>query len=287
MGVCQTGWTQLLFVGIDRGKGRTALLLTTTAISVEAAHAAASVAPRMDPLHHFQVVNYVRIAPFGLDVSISNSVIWMWISAAAVFFFFRYALRTPALVPGRMQSLAEAGFLFIRGIVDENIGHGGGKPYFPMVFTLFFFVLFCNWTGLIPGSFTATSQLIVTATLALGIFFLSIVLGFYKHGLKFLGFFVPSGLPVLLLPLMVPIEIISFLARPVSLSVRLFANMTAGHTVLGVLFFFSATLPWMGFWLPFGFSVVFTAVEIFIGFIQAYIFTILTCVYINDSLHMH
>ena len=261
------------------------MLITTTAIASEVAQAAAA-APKMDPLHHFQVVNYVHLAPFGLDLSISNSVVWMWISIASAFAFFRYSFHRPALVPGRMQSLAEAGFLFIKGIIDENIGPGG-KPYFPLVFTLFFFVLFCNWTGLIPGSFTATSQLIVTATLALGIFFLSIVLGFYKHGLKFLGFFVPSGLPVLLLPLMVPIEIISFLARPISLSVRLFANMTAGHTVLGVLFFFSATLPLVGFWLPFGFSVVFTAVEIFIGFIQAYIFTILTCVYINDSLHMH
>lgn len=262
------------------------MLITATAVSMDAVHAAASAAPRMDPLHHFQVVNYVNVAPLGLDISISNSVVWMWISVAAVFAFFRYAFRAPGLVPGRMQSLAEEGFLFVKNIVEENIGPAG-RPYFPMIFALFFFVLFCNWTGLVPGSFTATSQLIVTATLALGIFFLSIVLGFYKHGLKFLGFFVPSGLPVVLLPLMVPIELISFLARPVSLSVRLFANMTAGHTVLGVLFFFSATLPLVGFWLPFGFSVVFTAVEIFIGFIQAYIFTILTCVYINDSLHMH
>ena len=262
------------------------MLITATATTTEVVHAAATTAPKMDPLHHFQVVNYVELAPFGFDISLSNSVVWMWISVAAVFAFFRYAFRQPNLVPGRMQSLAEAGYLFIQGIVDENIGKAG-KPFFPFIFTLFFFVLFCNWTGLIPGSFTATSQLIVTATLALGIFFLSIVLGFYKHGVKFLGFFVPSGLPVLLLPLMVPIEIISFLARPISLSVRLFANMTAGHTVLGVLFFFSATLPLIGFWLPFGFSVVFTAVEIFIGFIQAYIFTILTCVYINDSLHMH
>ena len=262
------------------------MLLTTTAISVEAAQAAATAAPRMDPLHHFQVINYLPIDLFGLDLSISNSVVWMWVAVTVVYCFFRYALRHPELVPDRLQSTAEAGFLFIRGIVEENIGPAG-RPYFPMIFTLFFFVLFCNWTGLLPGSFTATSQLIVTATLALGIFFLSIFLGFYKHGLKFLGFFVPSGLPVLLLPLMVPIEIISFLARPVSLSVRLFANMTAGHTVLGVLFFFAATLPWVGSWLPFGFSVIFTGVEIFIGFIQAYIFTILTCVYINDSLHLH
>lgn len=261
------------------------MLLTATAVMTDVAHAAEA-APKMDPLHHFQVVNYIHLAPMGLDISISNSVLWMWISVAAAYGFFHYAFKNPQIVPGKMQSVAEAGYLFIKGIVNENIGDAG-KPFFPMIFTLFFFVLFCNWTGLIPGSFTATSQLIVTATLSVSIFILSILLGFYKHGVKFLGFFVPAGLPVALLPLMVPIEIISFLARPISLSVRLFANMTAGHTVLGVLFFFSAALPWFGSWLPFGFSVVFTAVEIFIGFIQAYIFTILTCVYINDSLHMH
>ncbi|MEO5340569.1 MAG: F0F1 ATP synthase subunit A [Magnetococcus sp. MYC-9] len=262
------------------------MLLTTTAISVEAARAAAEAVPRMDPLHHFQVVKYIQMAPFGLDLSISNSVLWMWISIAIGFAFFRYALRRPEMVPGRLQSVAESGYLFVRGMVEENVGRDG-LVYFPMLFTLFFFVLCCNWTGLIPGSFTATSQLVVTATLALGVFFLSIIIGFYKHGLKFLGFFVHAGVPVLLLPLMIPIEVISFLARPVSLSVRLFANMTAGHTLLGVLFFFTTTLPLMGSWLPFGFSVILTAVEIFIGFIQAYIFTILTCVYINDSLHLH
>ena len=261
------------------------LLITATAVVAETAHAAAAT-PKMDPLHHFQVVNYLKIAPMGLDISISNSVVWMWVAVAAAFGLFRYATRVPSMVPGRMQSVAEEGFLFIEGIIDDTIGKSG-KKFFPFVFTLFFFVLFCNWSGLVPGSFTATSQLIVTATMAGAVFILSIVLGFYHHGLKFLGFFVPSGLPPALLPLMVPIEIISFLARPVSLSVRLFANMTAGHTVLSVLFFFSATLPWFGSWLPFGFSVVFTAVELFIGFIQAYIFTILTCVYINDSLHMH
>ena len=257
---------------------------TTAGIAPLTAHAAEG--PKMDPLHHFQVHNYLEMTPLGLDISVSNSVVWMWVAVALAFGFFRYAMRRPTLVPGRMQSVAESGYLFVKGMVDDLIGPAG-KPFFPMILTLFFFVLFCNWSGLIPASFTATSQLIVTGTLAVGIFILSIVLGFMKHGVKFLGFFVPSGLPVALLPLMVPIEIISFLARPISLSVRLFANMTAGHTVLAVLFFFTASLPWFGAWLPFGFAVIFTAVEIFIGFIQAYIFTILTCVYINDSLHMH
>ncbi|MBF0142703.1 MAG: F0F1 ATP synthase subunit A [Magnetococcales bacterium] len=240
----------------------------------------------MDPLHHFQVHNIVDLELFGLDISISNSVLWMWIALGLAFFFFHYALKKPSVVPGRLQSLAELVFLFARDVVDQTIGEKG-KAFFPGILTLFLFVLFCNLTGLIPGSFTATSQLVVTGTLAVGVFIFSTGLGFYKHGAHYLHFFVPSGLPPLLLPLMVPIEIISYLARPVSLSVRLFANMTAGHTVLAVLFFFCADLQWFGSWLPFGFSVVFTAVEIFIGIIQAYIFTILTCVYINDAIHMH
>ncbi|MBF0294953.1 MAG: F0F1 ATP synthase subunit A [Magnetococcales bacterium] len=252
----------------------------------ETAPNVAAGAPKLDPLHHFQVVNYVKLAPFGFDISISNSVVWMWLAVAVAFGLFRYALRAPTLVPGRMQSVAEAAYLFLDGIVNDVIGPSG-KKFFPGIFTLFFFVLFCNWLGLIPGSFTVTSQLIVTGTLALSIFVLCIFLGVYHHGWKFLGFFVPHGLPPFLLPLIVPIEVISFLARPVSLAVRLFANMTAGHTLLGVLFFFTVTLSWFGAWLPFGFTVVFSGFEVFIGFIQAYIFTMLTCVYLNDALHLH
>ncbi|MBF0158213.1 MAG: F0F1 ATP synthase subunit A [Magnetococcales bacterium] len=240
----------------------------------------------MDPLHHFQVVKIIPISLFGIDLSISNSVLWMWIAMAIAFFGFRFAMRQPTLIPGRAQSLAETAFQFIDDIVSETIG-SEGKKFFPYIFTLFFTILSCNLTGLIPGSFTATSQIIVTGTFAMGVFIFSTLLGFYRHGAHFLHFFVPSGLPVALLPLMVPIELISYLARPVSLSVRLFANMTAGHTLLAVLFFFTATLPWFGAWLPFGFTVIFTGVEIFIGLIQAYIFTILTCVYLNDALHMH
>lgn len=262
------------------------LTAASAVVTTEAAQATAHAAPKMDPLHHFQVHNYIDLHLMGLDISISNSVLWMWISVAVAFGFFSYCMRNPSIVPGRMQSMAELGYQFITGIVRDTIGDEG-KPFFPFIFTVFFFVLFCNLTGLIPASFTATSQLVVTATLAIGIFILSTGLGLKRHGLHFFSFFVPSGLPPLLLPLMVPIEIISYLARPVSLSVRLFANMTAGHTVLAVLFFFSATLPFYGMWVPFGFAVIFTAVEIFIGFIQAYIFTILTCVYINDAIHLH
>ncbi|MBF0310195.1 MAG: F0F1 ATP synthase subunit A [Magnetococcales bacterium] len=241
----------------------------------------------MDPMHHFQVHNYVDIVlPGGFDISISNSVLWMWITVGAIYLFFHLCLQNTKPVPGRLQSLAEASYLFLKGLVEDNVGKEGLR-FFPMIFTLFFFILFSNLLGLIPGSFTTTSQLIVTGTLAMGVFLFSTGLGFYKHGLHFFGFFVPHGLPWVLLPLMVPIEVISYLARPVSLSVRLFANMTAGHTMLAVFFFFTTTLPWFAGWLPFGLSVVFNGVEVFIGFIQAYIFTILTCVYINDALHMH
>ena len=242
--------------------------------------------PKLEPLHHFQVVNYLELELFGVDLSISNSVVWMWVSAIAVFVLFRLALRSPAIIPGRMQMLAEAAYLFIRHMVDENI-RGDGRRYLPLIFALFYFVLFCNLLGLIPGAFTPTSQLVVTATLAIGVFGYSVALRVVRQGFGFFRAFAPSGLPPLLLPLMIPIEVLSFMARPVSLAVRLFANMTAGHTVLGVLAFFGLALPWFATWLPLGFSIVLNGAEIFIGFIQAYIFTVLTCVYIDDALNAH
>ncbi|MBF0359047.1 MAG: F0F1 ATP synthase subunit A [Magnetococcales bacterium] len=241
----------------------------------------------MDPLHHFQVHKIWDMSVFGVDISVSNSVVWMWIAVAVAFFFFYYSITGAKRIPGRMQSLAELGYLFIYDMMVGIIGKDEVPKFFPYVFTIFYFILFCNLLGLIPGSFTPTSQIIVTGTFAAIIVGISFLYGFYRNGIHYLKFFVPSGVPVLLLPLIIPIEIISFLARPVSLSVRLFANMTAGHTMLAVMFFYVVTLPIYGSWLPFGFSVVFTGVEIFIGFIQAYIFTILTCVYINDAIHLH
>ena len=242
--------------------------------------------PKLEPLHHFQVVNYLELELFGVDISISNSVVWMWVSAIAVFALFRLSLRSPAIIPGRMQMVAEAAYLFIRHMVDENI-RGEGRRFLPLIFTLFYFVLFCNLIGLIPGAFTPTSQLVVTATLAVGVFGYSVALRVLRQGFGFFKAFAPSGLPPILLPLMIPIEVLSFMARPVSLAVRLFANMTAGHTVLAVLAFFGLALPWFATWLPLGFSIVLNGAEIFIGFIQAYIFTVLTCVYIDDALHAH
>lgn len=246
----------------------------------------ANAAPKLEPMHHFQVHDILPIHLFGVDLSISNSVIWMWIAVAAAFAFFHLSSRNAKTIPSRWQSLAEMGFLFIQGVINDIIGKDG-KRFFPIIFTLFYFILFCNLMGLIPGSFSVTAQIIVTGTLAVGVFLFSTGLGFYKHGLHFTHFFVPAGVPVFLMPLVVPIEIISFLARPISLMVRLFANMTAGHTVITLMLFFTITLPWFSAWLPFSFAVLILGAEIFIGFIQAYIFTVLTCIYINDALHMH
>lgn len=261
------------------------MTLISSAWASEASHAA--VASKMEPLHHFQVHKYLDLSFLGIDLSISNSVLWMWIAVGLAYLFFHFGLKNAKRVPGHLQSIIEIGYLFIQNMVDDIIGKEKGRRFFPYIFSLFYFILFCNLSGLIPGSFTVTSQIIVTGTFAAIIVGFALLFGFYNHGIHYLKFFVPSGVPVLLVPLMVPIEIISFLARPVSLSVRLFANMTAGHTMLAVMFFYVVTLPVFGAWLPFGFTVVFTGVEIFIGFIQAYIFTILTCVYINDAIHMH
>jgi len=233
-------------------------------------------------LEAFRVANYLNISLFGMDISISNSVIWMWIAATCAFIFFFCATRPAALIPGRLQLLAETGYLFILNMVKNNI-RPEGRHYFPLLFTLFYFILFCNLSVLIPGAFTPTAQIVVTGSLAAGIFFYTILLRISRHGIGFLRAFVPGGTPGWLLPLMIPVELLSFLARPVTLAVRLFANMTAGHTVLSVIAFLGMTIPWIMAWLPLGLSVVLMAAEVLIGFIQAYIFTILVCVYIDDA----
>ncbi|MDX8394909.1 MAG: F0F1 ATP synthase subunit A [Mariprofundaceae bacterium] len=241
------------------------------------------VSNEMDPLQSFQVITYWDLSLWGLNMSISNSVVWMWIAVFVAFLFFRMALLNPTLIPNRFQSLAEAAYLFIQNMVDKNIGFEG-RPYFPLLFTLFYFILFCNLVSLIPGSFAPTSQIVITGAMAAGIFIFTIILRAFRHGWGFFKAFAPRGVPMLLLPLLVPIELLSFIARPVSLAVRLFANMTAGHTVLAVIAFFGLSMPWFAAWVPLGFAVVFIAIEIVIALIQAYIFTILSCVYIDDAL---
>lgn len=238
------------------------------------------------PLHPFELHELVPMSLFGLDISVNKAVIWMWIVVGLVAVLMITAAKAKSLVPGKLQSLAELMVDFIRGIILDTMGPQGMK-FFPFIATLFLFILFSNLLGLIPGSYTVTSQLIVTAVFAVVVYGLSLVLGFMLHGGKFLGILVPPGTPGWLLPLMIPIELVSQLARPVSLAVRLFANMTAGHVILGVLFGLAVSGGLLIGWLPFAFTIAMNGLELGIAFIQAYIFTVLTCVYLGDAVTLH
>jgi F-type H+-transporting ATPase subunit a len=238
------------------------------------------------PLHPFELHNFIPLVIGGVDISINKAVVMMWVVVALITVLMMMAGTSRKLVPGKLQSLAEMLVDFIRGIILDTMGQAGMK-FFPLVATLFLFILFCNLIGLIPGAYTVTSQIIVTAVFAIVVYGLSLVMGFALHGGKFLGILVPPGTPVWLLPLMVPIELISQLARPISLAVRLFANMTAGHVILGVLFGLAISGGLLIGWLPFAFTIAMNGLELGIAFIQAYIFTVLTCVYLGDAFHLH
>lgn len=244
------------------------------------------------PLKQFEVQPILDINIFGLDISFTNSALWMTITTIFIIGFFTIPfLRSKKtnsvedLYPSRLQVASELGFNFISSLMNDTIGKEG-KKYFPLVFALFMFILFGNLFGMIPYSFTFTSHIIVTLALAMGVFIFVTVLGFIKHGVKFFGFFVIPGLPIYMLPLLIPIEVISYLSRPISLSVRLFANMLAGHTLLKVFAGFVSALGFFGI-LPLVFIIALTGLEILIAFLQAYVFAILTCLYINDALHLH
>ncbi len=239
-----------------------------------------------NPLHPFELHPIVHLSLFGLDISLNKAVLMMWVVVALVAGFLILAASRRQLIPSKLQSLAELLVDFIRGIILDTMGKDGMR-FFPFIATLFLFILFSNLLGLIPGSYTVTSQIVVTAAFALFVYSMSIVLGFILHGIKFLGILIPPGTPTWLLPLMMPIELISQLARPLSLAVRLFANMTAGHTILAVLFGLAIAGGVLIGWLPFAFTIALNALEVGIAFIQAYIFTILTCVYLGDAMHLH
>ncbi|MFB3136323.1 MAG: F0F1 ATP synthase subunit A [Nitrospirales bacterium] len=239
-----------------------------------------------DPLHPFELHALIPLSLFGLDISLNKAVVMMFVAVALVIGLLVRAGSSRQLVPTRLQSLAEILVEFIRGIIRETMGQEGMR-FFPLISSLFLFILFCNLLGLIPGSYTVTSQLVVTGVFAVGVYTLSVVVGFRLHGIRFLSILVPPGTPGWLIPLMIPIELISHLARPLSLSVRLFANMTAGHVILGVLFGLTIAGGLVIGWLPFAFTVALYALELGIAFIQAYIFTILTCVYLGDAIHLH
>ncbi|MDC0059496.1 F0F1 ATP synthase subunit A [Pelagibacteraceae bacterium] len=240
-----------------------------------------------NPMHQFEVY---RIGPKinlgGLDLSFTNSSFFMAASAITILLFLFFGTKKKLLIPSKIQLIAEMSYTFISKMINDTAGTSA-KPFFPFVFTLFMFVLFCNMIGMLPYSFTVTSHIIVTFVLASIVFVGVTIIGFVKHGLKYLELFVPRGVPIVLLPLIVVIEIISYLSRPVSLSVRLFANMMAGHTMLKVFGGFVISLGLLGGWLPLSFSVALTGLEILIAFLQAYVFAILTCIYLNDALNLH
>lgn len=238
------------------------------------------------PLTQFEVYPIKEISLAGYDVSITNATLAMVGSALLLCFFLAAGIRGRALVPTRWQSMVELSYLFIADQVKNTVGNEG-KKFFPLVFTIFMFILFGNMLGMIPYSFTFTSHIIVTFAIALALFVFVTLVGFYLHGLKFLGFFLPGGLPGWMKLPMIIIELFSYLSRPVSLSIRLSANMLAGHTMLKVIAGFVISLGLIAGWAPLALLVVLTGFEFFIAFLQAYIFTILTCVYISDAVHMH
>ncbi len=240
---------------------------------------------RHSPLEQFTIKPLAPIEIGGYDVSFTNSSLFMVFTIILATVFLAGGMRRRAMVPGRWQSMAELSYEFIANMVRDNVG-SEGRRFFPFVFTLFMFILFGNMLGMLPYGFTFTSHIIVTFTLAIVVFVGVTVLGFVKHGIGFLKFFAPSGVPIFIMPLLIPIEIISYLSRPISLSVRLFANMLAGHTLLKVFGGFVIALGVAGV-VPFAFLVALMGLELLIAFLQAYVFAILTCLYINDALHLH
>jgi len=243
----------------------------------------------IEPMHQFEINRIVELKLFGADISFTNASLWMLIALAVISFITVYGSAQRSMVPGRLQSLAEMSYEFVANTLTGVTGKEG-MQFFPFVFSLFMFVFAANMLGMIPGSFTVTSQIIVTAAFALLVIGTVVVVGVAKHGSHFFGLFVPSGVPIPILLLMVPIEIISFLSRPVSLSLRLFGNMLAGHIVLKAFGGLTVMLLGAGAWavispLPLLMAVAVTALEFLVAFLQAYVFTILTCVYLNDALH--
>ncbi|MCP5382450.1 MAG: F0F1 ATP synthase subunit A [Kordiimonadaceae bacterium] len=246
------------------------------------------------PLEQFEIHSKVPIEVAGYDISITNSAVSLAIALVILMVFMLGGMRKAALVPGRWQSSVEMCYEFIAKMLGDTAGHEA-RQFFPFVFTLFMFILTANLMGMVPWLhlFTVTSHIAVTFALAFFIFIGVTILGFIKHGIGFLKFFVPGDAPLALLPLLVIIEIVSYLSRPISLSVRLFANMVAGHTMLQVFGGFVVSLAAaggifaLGSVLPFAFIVALTGLELLVACLQAYVFAVLTCIYLNDALHMH
>ena len=243
-----------------------------------------------DPIHQFQINKLLPLDVNGIDFSFTNSSLFMVATVVLTSGFLLWSTSGRGMVPSRSQSLAEILYEFVAGMLRDSAGSTGMK-FFPFVFSLFMFILVANMFGMFPYFFTVTSHVIITVALALLVFLMVLVVGFGKHGFGFLKLFVPSGVPLAIMPLVVAIEVISFIARPISHSVRLFANMLAGHITLKVFAGFIVSMSAMGTVgvvgsvLPFAMTVGLTALEFLVAFLQAYVFTMLTCMYINDALH--
>jgi F-type H+-transporting ATPase subunit a len=241
----------------------------------------------LNPMHQFEIYKIGPEINLGnINLSFTNSSLFMTISGILILSLLFLGTKKKSLIPSKVQLVTEISYTFVAKMINDTAG-SNAKSFFPFIFTLFMFVLFCNMVGMLPYSFTVTSHIIVTFVLAAVVFIGITVIGFIKHGFKYLELFVPKGVPIVLLPLIVVIEIISYLSRPVSLSVRLFANMMAGHTMLKVFGGFVISLGLLGGWLPLSFSVALTGLEILVAFLQAYVFAILTCIYLNDALNLH
>ena len=238
------------------------------------------------PLHQFEISSLYDIKLYNTDISFTNSALSMVISIVVATLIFYLGSKKNGDTPNRLQIVIEMSYDFIANMVKDNVGKGG-RIYFPFIFSLFLFILFGNVLGMVPYNFTYTSHIIVTFGLAGFIFIGVTIIGLAKHGISFLKFFVPSGVPIALLPILIPIEVISYLVRPISLSLRLFANMMAGHTMLKVFASFIVLLGLLGGWAPLLLVIILTGFEIMIAVLQAYVFTILCCLYLNDALNLH
>lgn len=237
------------------------------------------------PVEQFKLKPLVPIEIGGLDLSYTNSALFMTLAVVTAGVFLTQSMRGRHLVPNRWQSMAELSYEFIANMVREQVG-SDGRPYFPFIFALFMFILLGNLLGMVPYSYTFTSQIIVTFAMAIAVFLGVTLIAIIKHGVHFLTFFFPSGAPIYMAPLLIPIEILSYLSRPISLSVRLFANMMAGHTMMKVFGSFVVALGVFGV-APMVVLVALTGFEILVAVLQAYVFTILTCIYLRDALHLH
>lgn len=238
-----------------------------------------------NPLEQFEIKKLLPLEIMGFDVSFSNSSLMLLVASLLIMAVLSCVVRRAHVKPGKLQVALEMFYATVVDMVHSTSGKQGEK-YVPLVFTIFLFILSLNLLGMMPSSFTVTSHIAVTFAMAISVFIFVTVLGFAKHGLHFLSFFLPSGVPVIMAPLIIPIELFAYLARPISLSVRLAANMTAGHIVLKVLASFAVMAGFLGV-IPFALLIAITGFEFFVAVLQAYIFSILTCVYLSDALNLH